>query len=64
LKTNECEQVVLLDESLPRFLLILIEGTLIFDRRDIEMSASYILLRSGTLQVRRTPKPQTQNPKP
>jgi len=46
-------QVVLLDISLPRFLLILIEGTLIFDRTDIEMSASYILIRSGTLQVRR-----------
>ena len=64
--------MVLLDVSLPRFLLILIEGTLIFDRTDIEMSASYILLRSGTLQVRPTPdlellnpnhQPQTLNPK-
>lgn len=44
-------QVVLLDRSLPRFYLILIEGTLLFDRTDIEMSASYILLRGGTLQI-------------
>lgn len=44
-------QVVLLDRSLPRFYLILIEGTLLFDRTDIELSASYILLRGGTLQI-------------
>ena len=44
-------QVILLDVNLPRFYLILIEGTLIFDRTDIEMSASYILLRGGTLQI-------------
>jgi hypothetical protein len=44
-------QVVLLDQSLPRFYLLLIEGTLIFDRRDISLSANYILLRGGTLQI-------------
>ena len=44
-------QVILLDVSLPRFYLILIEGTLIFDRKDIELSASYILLRGGTLEI-------------
>ena len=44
-------QVVLLDVSLPRFYLILIEGSLIFDRKDLSLSASYILLRGGTLQI-------------
>ena len=44
-------QVVLLDQSLPRFYLILIEGTLIFDRVDITLSANYILLRGGTLEI-------------
>ena len=44
-------QVILLDVNLPRFYLILIEGTLIFDRTNIEMSASYILIRGGTLQI-------------
>jgi hypothetical protein len=44
-------QVILLDISLPRFYLILIEGTLVFDRKDIELSASYILLRGGTLEI-------------
>ncbi len=45
-------QVVLLDISLPRFYLILIQGTLIFeDTRDLEMSASYILVHQGTLQI-------------
>ena len=45
-------QVVLLDMSLPRFFLILIQGTLIFeDAKDLEMSASYLLLHKGTLQI-------------
>jgi hypothetical protein len=44
-------QVVLLDQSLARFYLILIEGSLIFDRTDISLSANYILLRGGTLQI-------------
>jgi len=44
-------QVVLLDQNLPRFYLILIEGALIFDRTDIALSANYILVRGGTLQI-------------
>jgi hypothetical protein len=52
-------QVVLLDQSLPRFYLLLIEGTLIFDRRDISLSANYILLRGGTLQVGTEAQPFT-----
>jgi hypothetical protein len=52
-------QVVLLDQSLPRFYLLLIEGTLIFDRRDISLSANYILLRGGTLQIGTEAQPFT-----
>ena len=54
-------QIVLLDMSLPRFYLILIEGTLIFDRKDIQISASYILLRGGTLQIGTEEEPFMQN---
>ena len=52
-------QMVLLDQSLPRFYLLLIEGTLIFDRTDIELSASYILIRGGTLQIGTETEPFT-----
>lgn len=44
-------QTVLLDISPPRFYLILIEGTLIFDRKNIHLQAGYILVRGGTLQI-------------
>jgi len=54
-------QVVLLDQSLPRFYLLLIEGSLIFERRDISLSANYILLRGGTLQIGTESQPFTQN---
>ena len=52
-------QVVLLDQSLPRFYLILIEGALIFDRTDITLSANYILLRGGTLEIGTEEEPFT-----
>jgi hypothetical protein len=52
-------QVVLLDQDLPRFYLLLIEGSLIFDRKDITLSASYILLRGGTLQIGTETEPFT-----
>lgn len=54
-------QIVLLDQSLPRFYLILIEGSLIFDRQDIKLSASYILLRGGTLEIGTEEEPFKQN---
>ena len=56
---HEPTQVVLLDISLPRFYLILIEGSLIFDRKDLTLSASYILLRGGTLQIGTEQEPFT-----
>lgn len=52
-------QVVLLDQDLPRFYLLLIEGSLIFDRKDISIEASYILLRGGTLQIGTETEPFT-----
>ena len=56
--THQPAQVVLLDVSLPRFYLILIEGSLIFDRKDLTLSASYILLRGGMLRVAGRGKPR------
>jgi hypothetical protein len=56
-------QVVLLDQSLPRFYLVLVLGTLIFDRKDIEMGASYILVNGGTLQIGTEAEPFMQNVK-
>jgi len=52
-------QVILLDQDLPRFYLLLIEGSLIFDSKDISLSASYILLRGGTLQIGTESEPYT-----
>jgi hypothetical protein len=46
-----CAQTILLDVSPPRFYLILIQGTLIFDRKDLHLQAVYILVRGGTLQI-------------
>jgi len=56
-------QVVLLDQSLPRFYLLLIQGTLIFDRKDLELSASYILVHGGSLQIGTEDHPFLQNVK-
>jgi hypothetical protein len=57
-------QVVLLDVSLPRFYLILIHGTLIFeDATDLQLSASYILVHKGTLQIGTEQVPHTHQVK-
>jgi len=44
-------QVILLDVSPPRFYLLLIEGTLIFDRKDLHLQVHYVLLRGGHLEI-------------
>lgn len=44
-------QVVLLDVSPPRFYLILVMGTLIFERKDLHLQAVYIFVRGGYLQI-------------
>ena len=52
---------MLVDMDLPRFYLILIEGKLVFDRKDITMSANYILIRGGTLEIGTELEPFEQN---
>jgi hypothetical protein len=44
-------QTVLLDVSPPRLLMLLIQGSLVFDRRDLALEATYILIQGGTLQI-------------
>lgn len=44
-------QVILLDVSPPRLYLILVEGTLIFARKELHLQATYVLVRGGTVQV-------------
>jgi hypothetical protein len=44
-------QVILLDVSPPRLHLILIEGTLIFARKELHLQATFVLIRGGTLTV-------------
>jgi hypothetical protein len=44
-------QTILLDVSPPRLFLILIQGTLIFHRKDLHLQAVYILVKGGTLQI-------------
>jgi hypothetical protein len=43
--------VILLDVSPPRLYLILVEGTLIFARKELHLQATYVLVRGGTVQV-------------
>ena len=54
-------QVVLMDVSPPRFFLLLVEGTLIFDRQDLHLQAHYILLRGGRLEIGTEQEPFMQN---
>ena len=44
-------QTILLDVSPPRFYLLLIEGSLIFERKDLHLQAGYILIRGGHLEI-------------
>ena len=37
--------------SPPRLHLLLVEGTLVFARRDLHLRATYIMVRGGTLQI-------------
>ena len=42
---------MLLDVSPPRLLMLLIQGSLVFDRKDLQLEATYILVQGGTLQI-------------
>eukprot|EP00051_Salpingoeca_urceolata_P019992 m.295984 g.295984 ORF g.295984 m.295984 type:complete len:3942 (+) comp19518_c0_seq1:299-12124(+) len=44
-------QTVLLDVSPPCLFLVLVQGRLVFDRKDIDFCAHYILVQGGTLEV-------------
>ena len=44
-------QTVLLDVTPPELLVLLIQGTVVFDRRDISLDAWYILVEGGTLEI-------------
>ncbi len=45
------DQSVLLDVSPPRLFLLLVQGTLVFDRQDLSMNASYIFVNGGKMQI-------------
>lgn len=56
-------QVIILDVPAPRLYLLLIQGTLIFDPEatgPLELSAVYIIVHGGTLQIGTEDEPFTQ----
>ncbi|KAA0165290.1 hypothetical protein FNF31_01943 [Cafeteria roenbergensis] len=44
-------QAVLMDVSPPRLFLVLVEGEMIFDRRDLTFNASYVWINGGRLEI-------------
>lgn len=44
-------QAILVDVSPPRLFLVLVEGDMVFDRRDLTFNASYILVHGGKLEI-------------
>ncbi len=42
---------MLLDESPPELLMLLIQGALVFDRQDLSLDAWYILIQGGSLEI-------------
>ena len=44
-------QTVLMDVSPPQLYLLLVQGTLIWDRKDLSMDASYVMIQGGTMEV-------------
>ena len=44
-------QTVLLDVSPPKLFVLLIQGRLVFDRQDLTLNSSYILIAGGQLEV-------------
>lgn len=53
-------QTILLDVSPPKLKAIIIEGTLIFEDKDLDLHCEYILVRNGRLQIG-TPEKPIQN---
>jgi len=54
-------QAVLLDVSPPELFLLLVQGTLVFDRQDLALDASYILIKGGRFEVGTEDEPFVQN---
>jgi hypothetical protein len=44
-------QVVLLDVQPPRLFLLMVQGELVFDRRDLDLTADYIWVNGGRLEI-------------
>eukprot|EP00049_Salpingoeca_infusionum_P016727 m.345219 g.345219 ORF g.345219 m.345219 type:complete len:3928 (+) comp16139_c0_seq5:247-12030(+) len=45
------DQAILLDESTPQLLLLLVQGQLIFDRKDLTLDSTYIWIQGGTMEI-------------
>ena len=45
------DQTLLLDVQPPRLFALIVHGMMVFDRRDINLDASYILVQGGTLEI-------------
>jgi hypothetical protein len=45
------DQTILLDESPPRLSVLLVLGALVFDRKNINLDASYILVQGGLMEI-------------
>ena len=45
------DQTILLDESPPQLSVLLVLGMLVFDRKDLNLDASYILVQGGTMEI-------------
>jgi hypothetical protein len=44
-------QTVLLDMNPPKLSVLLVEGSLVFDRKDLALDAGYILMSGGTFEI-------------
>eukprot|EP00039_Didymoeca_costata_P018192 m.332487 g.332487 ORF g.332487 m.332487 type:complete len:4620 (+) comp16956_c0_seq1:136-13995(+) len=45
------DQAILLDESPPQLLALVVQGVLVFDRQDLNLDATYIFVFGGTLEI-------------
>ena len=51
LQVIPADQTVLLDVSPPELLMLLIQGSLVFDRKNLALDATYMLIQGGSLEV-------------
>jgi hypothetical protein len=55
------DQTVLLDVSPPELLMVLLQGLMVFDRKNISLEATYILVQGGALEIGTEEEPFMQN---